>query len=366
MLSGVTPFIRKVSERQGLTAKETESAFNTIAVRDKEGYYFLAILLALHTKGETSDELLGICRSFARYSQKVKPRVDADIITDTSGTGGDRLKTLNVSTTAAFVLAGKGVVVAKKAFFAITGLTGSADIFASFGIDVMSIDAQTLKRTLEKVGISPYLSSSPAMSKKESTFATLMRAQIARGLKLITPLHLAANVDVAVPMRRRVYGCAWEDKLDVLAELFQKMGYVRGMVVHGLDGIDEVSTIGKTRIVEYTNKRTKTYTITPDDMGIKKAKFRDIKAISKERNVIDFLRILYGKDQGPRRDVVLANAAASLYVLGKAKNLALGVKLASESIDEGLASNKLEQLVEVVGNKERFKEWKEKAGLISS
>jgi anthranilate phosphoribosyltransferase len=193
-----------------------------------------------------------------------------------------------------------------------------------------------------------------------------MGVDVARGLKLITPLHLAANVDVAVPIRRRVYGCAWENKLDVLAELFQKMGYLKGMIVHGLDGIDEVSTIGKTRIVEFTSKKAKTYTITPGDMGIKKAEYKDIKAISKKRNVVDFLRILYGKEKGPRRDIVLANASVSLYVLGKAKNLALGVKIARESIDKGLASNKLEQLVETVGNKDRFIKWKKDAGLISN
>lgn len=363
MLSDITPLIRKVSEGQDLTARETEDAFNIIATKDSEGYYFLALLLTLHTKGECSNELLGICRSFARYSQKVKPNVDIDSITDTSGTGGDKLKTFNISTTTAFVLAGAGITVAKKAFFAITGLTGSADIFSSFGINVMTIDKWTLKQTLEKVGISPYLSSSPAMSKRKSTFATLMRTQVGRGLRLVTPLHLAANVEVAAPIRRRVYGCAWEDKLDVLAELFQKMGYKKGMVVHGLDGIDEVSTIGKTKIVEYTSKRTKTYTITPRDLGIKKAKFEDIKAVSKERNIIDFLRILYGKEQGPRKDIVLANAAVSLYILGKAKNLASGVELASKSINEGLALNKVEELVKAMGNKEKFIKWKKKAGL---
>lgn len=363
MLSDVTPLIRKVSERQNLTVKETEKAFNTVADGDKEGYYFLAILLALHTKGETSDELLGLCRSLARYVKGIKLKADIDNITDTSGTGGDRLRTFNVGTTAAFVVAGSGITVAKQAFFAVTGLTGSAEIFAAFGMDVMSIDAHTLKTTLEKVGISPYLKSSPALSKRKNTFATLMRVQLEKGLRLITPFHLAANAYAPIPMRRRVYGCAWEDKLPVLVELFQKMGYTKGMVVHGMDGIDEVSNIGKTKIVEYTARRAKTYTISPGDLGLRKAKYEDIKAVSKERNVIDSLRILYGKEKGARRDIILANAAASFYVMDKVKSLADGVKLAEQVIDKGLASKKLEQLVEAIGNKEQFEVWKKKAGV---
>ncbi len=365
MLSDISPLISKVSEGQNLTAAETERALDTVIEEDKEGWFAWSLLLALHTKGETGDEFLGFCKSYVKRLPKLNPKIDIDNTTDTSGTGGDKLKTFNISTTASVVLAGAGVTVAKQAFFAVTGFSGSAEIFGAFGVDVLKIRLQQVEKTLETIGICPYLKE--VLVEKTGLENLMVTKKVSdMGLKLVSPLHIVANVVAPIKMKRRVYGCTWRKYLPVLAELFQKLGYTKGMVVHGVDGIDEMSNIGKTEIVEYTAKRTKAYKLSPADLGIRKAKFEDIKAISKERNVIDFLRILYGKEKSPRRDIVLANTAASLYVMGKVKNLSEGVAMAGEVIDEGLAFKKLEQLVKALGDEKQLENWKKKAGLASN
>jgi len=362
MLADATPFIRKVSEGYNLTAAETEKVLDIVVKEDTEGWFIWSLFLALHTKGETGDELLGFCRNYVKRLPKLNPKISPDKVTDTSGTGGDMLKTFNISTAASLVLAGAGVTVAKQAFFAVTGLTGSVEVFSAFGVDIMRIKAQQVEKALETIGICPYLKE--VVGKTAGLDNLLVTKRMSdKGLKLVSPLHLVANIATSIKMKRRVYGCTWERYLPVLAELLQKLGYTKGMVVHGLDGIDEISTIGKTKITEFTAKRIKTYTVNPSDLGIKKAKFKDIKAISKERNILDFLRIIYGEDRSPRRDIVLANTAASLYVMDKVKDLAEGVKMAGEVIDEGLASKKLEQLVEALGEEKKLDSWKRKAGL---
>lgn len=365
MLSDATPFIRKVSEGQNLTATETEKVLDIVIKGDTEGWFVWSLFLALHTKGETGDELLGFCRNYVKRLPKLNPKIDIDNITDTSGTGGDRLKTFNISTTASVVLAGAGITVAKQAFFAVTGLSGSAEIFGAFGVNIMKIRVRQIEEALETIGVCPYLKE---VIGKTAGLENLMvtKRMSDKGLKLVSPLHLVANIATPIKMKRRVYGCTWEKYLPVLAELLQKLEYTKGMVVHGLDGIDEVSNIGKTKIVEFTDKKIKTFTISPADLGIRKAKFDDIKAVSKERNIIDFLRVIYGKDKSPRRDIVLANTSASLYVMDKVENMAEGVIMAGKIIDEGLAFKKLEQLVKTLGDEEQLEIWKKKAGLTSN
>jgi anthranilate phosphoribosyltransferase len=148
--------IRKITERQNLTVDETEQAFTTLFEKDVESYFFFAFTAALHTKGETSDELLGFCKANERILPKVKVNIDPKNIIDTSGTGGDLIKTFNVSTAAAFILASAGVYVAKQAFYAVTGFTGSADLLGAFGVDVMGISKggiENVVKILEKEGI---------------------------------------------------------------------------------------------------------------------------------------------------------------------------------------------------------------------
>lgn len=355
MLNYISPLIRKIVDGKNLTAQESEEAFKKVFEEDQEGFYWTALTSALHTKGETSDELLGLVKNFDKFSIKLSPKINIDNITDVSGTGGDRLKTINVGTISSFVIAAGGITVAKQSTKAWTGVSGSLDIFEALGINFQSLTKEKIEKTLETVGICPYyrVYISPKMKYMLNWFKKIRSI----GLLYKTPLHLVSWVYSPVPMRRRVYGCYSEKYLPVLAQLFQKLGYVKGLVVYGVDGIDEISTIGKTKIFEFTQSSIKDYEIEPKDLGLKRSSFKDIKSISKEQNIVDFLRILKGLEKGPKLDLILANSAASFYVMDKVKTLPEGIELASSIIKKGLAWHKLNLLIDAIGDRKTFGNW---------
>ncbi|UZE94175.1 MAG: anthranilate phosphoribosyltransferase [Candidatus Pacearchaeota archaeon] len=353
----IVPILKKISNQEDLTAEEAKKAFKT-AFSEKEGDYFTALSMGLVAKGVTSNELLGFCKSFDKIYPKIELKINATNIIDNSGTGGSKLKTFNISTTAAFIISAIDISVAKQSFFSVTGVGGSADLFRNIGIDVIKLSRpNTIKKIIEKVGIVSYIA---AFLPKLNTIPGLINfaEKQKAGLKYITPLHLAANISTPIKMENRLYGVFDEKYLNVLAELFQKLDYKRVLLFCGLDGIDEISNIGKTKIIEIKNNKVDTYVISPEDIGIRKARYEDIKAISAEQNVIDFLRILHGIENGPKRDVVLVNSAAAFYIMNKVKTIKEGVELARNLLDEGKAANKLKELVNFAGDIKKLNKWK--------
>jgi len=361
MLTEIVPIIRKLSERENLTAEEAKRAFDIVIREDQESYYFFALTLALHTKGETTDELLGFCRSIKEITPQVEVKgLDPKNTIDVSGTGGDPLNTLNVSTATAFVVASGGVAVPKQTFFAVTGYSGSADLLDSFGIDVwaLSADPERVAGLLERTNLATYhflLTLPEACS--GMTKWMLKRREI--GLNYITPLHFVAFAYSPFPMERRIYGVFDERYLRPLAEVFQGLGYKKGFVVHGIGGLDEVSVIGPTKVCEFTEKNIAMRMISPDkDFGLRKATASDIASTSREGNIRDFLKVLYGQEQGAKRDIVLANSAAAFYCVDRVEDWKEGAELAASLIDDGKASAKLEEYVGEAGDKSKLEELK--------
>lgn len=363
MLQEITPLLHKMSRGEDLTSEEARKALNMVAQEDTVGYYYLALTFGVMAKGPTADELYGFCQSFDDRAAKLNPNIRPEDITDLAGTGGAPLKTFNVSTTASFVVAGAGIYVAKQAFKSFTGVIGSRDIFQEFGVDVPLADGdpKAVEACLEQVGIAPYYY--PSFTKGFVNRVNFIRKMREIGLTYLTPYHLIAFAYSPLRMKARIYGVFSDKYLRPLAELFRKLGLERGMTIHAVDGLDEVSNIGPTKICEFRGDKFDEYTINPKDLGLRKAEYEDIKAISREQNIMDFLRILYGVERGPRRDIVLANAAASLYVMEKVKNLKDGVGLATSLIDNGKASDKLEALVASKGTLEKLEEWKNRVGI---
>ncbi|NIO44516.1 MAG: anthranilate phosphoribosyltransferase [Candidatus Aenigmarchaeota archaeon] len=356
-LQDIVPIIRKIMSKRNLTSEEAKNAMK-IALQDKDGYYYLSFLTAMVTKGETSDELFGFYQAMNETATKIKTEIDSKNLIDLSGTGGAKLKIINVSTAASFVVAGSGVKVAKQAYFGVTSPTGSADVFSEFGIDVKQINPKQVIDGLKKVGIIPsyYQYFSPKLENRARLAHKLF---VEQGLRFRTPFHLIAFAFNPVEeIKRRVYGIFDEKFLQILAELFQKAGYERGMTFYGLDGICEISNLGPTKIIEFSKRNLEDYTIQPEDLGIKKASFEDIKAVSREQNIVDFLKILYNKEKGPKKDIVLANAAAAFYVLEKVKSLKDGVELAKKILEEDKASKKLEELTDFMGDMNKLNSWK--------
>lgn len=352
MLQEVASTIRKLSECQDLSTEEIEKAFDICIREDKESYFFFALTLALHTKGETSDELLGFCKSIRKITPSIpKEGIDPKNTIDVSGTGGDLIKTFNVSTAVAFVVASGGFAVPKQAFFAVTGYTGSAELLQSFGVNVplISRDPKKVAELLKKTNVATY-HFLLGLPQEFIGMTNWIKKRREIGLNFITPLHFTAFAYSPFPMKGRIYGVFDENYVRILAELFQKLGYKKGLTFHGVGGLDEISVIGPTKICEFTEEKIKEYTITPKDLGLHEAEVNDIKAVSKKGNIKDFLRVLYGQEIGPKRELVLANAAAAFYIVGKTRNLKEGVKLSASLIDEGKASKKLEEYVTEAGD----------------
>lgn len=360
MLEDVSKTILKLSKRENLTAEETRRAFNIIGDNDEESYYYIAITLGLMAKGPTAEELYGVCLDRRDRVPKFKIDIDPDLITDISG-GGGGISTFNVSTAASLIIASGGVYVAKQAAPAVTSPTGSYDLLNEIGIDVplTNGDAEKVKESLKRTRYAAYYYSAFS-SERFKNFLT-WRSNIKRiGLKYLTPWHLMSFVYSLFDMKTRVYGLFSDKYLRALAELFQKFDYNRGIILHGTDGLDELSNVGPTKICEFDKKEIKEYTVTPEELGVKKAEINDITAKSREGNIIDFLRVIYGGDTGPRRDLAAINAGASFYVTGQSKTLKDGTNMAIDLLDNRKVAEKLEELVAFYGNYEKLNQWKNK------
>ncbi len=364
MLLDIVPIIKAITEGQDLTVSETEKAFTILEVEDLESYFFFAFLAALHAKGETSDELLGFCKANEHFVPPFNIGVNAEKIVDLSGTGGDRLNTLNVSTAASFIVASKGLAVAKQSFFAVTGSLGSSDLMQVFGINPLEMSSKgpdELRKIFEKTGMVIYHANSMADVKKRQGFFNWVNKRREIGLNHVTAYHLAANVYSPIAMKRRIYGVFDKKYLKPIAELFQKLGYKKGLVFFGTDGLDEVSNIGETKIVEFSKNELKDYTITPEDLGVKVAKASEISVETRQKSIYDFLQIIYGKEKGAKRDLVLINAAAAFYVMDEVSTIRDGVELAAALIDGGKTSAKFEEYVKFCGDINKLNKLKFKA-----
>jgi len=364
MITDIIPIIQKVTERQNLTATETEKAFKILEGEDLESYFLFAFLAALHAKGETSDELLGFCKANEHFVPPFDIGVDADKIIDLSGTGGDRINTPNISTAASFIVASKDIAVAKQAFFAVTGTLGSSDLIQAFGADPLGISREgpdKVRSTFKKTCLVIYHANSIANPDKRKGFFNWVNKRREIGLNHVTAYHLAANAYSPIPMKRRIYGVFDEKYLKPLAELFQKLGYNKGLVFCGIDGLDEVSNVGDTKIIEFSETELKDYTITPADLGVQIAQTSEISGEGYQNCISTFLQIIYGKERGAKRDLALINAAAAFYIMDEVQTIKNGVGLAANLIDDGKVSAKFEEYIKSCGDINKLETLKSKA-----
>lgn len=361
MLSEIIPIFLKLSSGENLTTEETRKAFNIVGDEDKEGYFFTALTMGLMAKGPTVNELYGFCLDRKDRIGTLKTNLNPSNIIDLAGGGGDKIKTMNVSTAACFVLAAGGVFVAKQSAKAFTGFTGSSDILEALGIKIPTdkVDKEKITKCLKTLGIVAY-NYAALTPERFVNFLHWRQKVIEIGLKYYIPWHITSFAYSAVPMENRIYGLANPKHMTLLAKLLYKLGYKKILVVHGVDGLDEISIIGKTKIVEIQKNNFKEYEITPKDLGIKTAGIDDITNTSKEENISDFVRVLFGRDYGPKHDLVAANAGAGFYIAGKAKTLREGVEFARKVIKNGKAFKKLEELVKFNRGSQQLKNWVDK------
>ena len=327
--------IEKLIRGADLTQEEAAQVMEEIMTGEATPAQFGAFVIGLRLKGETVDEMTGLATVMRDKSLKVDfsgPSVD------TCGTGGDNLGTFNISTVAAFVVAGAGIAVAKHGNRAMTSKSGSADVLEKQGVKI-DLGPEGVKRCMEEVGIGFMFAPRfhPAMK-----FAVQPRREIGvrTVFNILGPLTNPAGAEA------QVLGVPTDSVGEKMVQVLQRLGSERAIVVHAEDGLDEISLNSNTSIWDLKDRSIKHYTIGPDDLGLAPASLQSLAGGSVEENADTMTEVLKGAS-GPRRDVVVANAAGGIVAGGKAADLREGVQLAQESIDSCRALEKLELLREV-------------------
>jgi anthranilate phosphoribosyltransferase len=218
-----------------------------------------------------------------------------------------------------------------------------------------------MNKCLEKIGYLPLFY--PFIYRGMEARIKAASRIIDMGLKLPIAWYPVVFVPFPINIKRRTYGIFSDKFLGIVANIFKELNYEKVIVFHGVDGLDEISNIGSTKIAELNNNKIEEYKVNPSDFGLKKSKFDDIKAVSKENNAKDMLRILYGKEKGAKRDIILMNASGAFYVMGKVKDFKEGTELARNIIEEGKASKVIEDLIKFNGDTAKFESWKKKLKL---
>jgi anthranilate phosphoribosyltransferase len=336
---------RIANDRESLTREEARAVMTEVFSGSATDAQIAALLVALHMKGETVEEIVGFAEAIRAVAEPL-PLHDASTVSvsgigpsplvDTCGTGGDATGTFNISTAAAFVVAGACVRVAKHGNRSLSSKCGSADVMEALGIKI-SLPSAVLAACLEEVGI--VFLFAPAM---HSAMKYVQPAR--RELRLRTIFNLLGPLTNPARASAQVVGVYSLDLVEKVAEALSMLGTHRALVVHGLDGLDEITITGPTRIAEVREGSVRTYEVTPEEFGMKRAQLEDISGGDAAANAAIIREILAGK-KSPKRDVVLLNAAAALVAAGKVEHLADAVPLAAQSIDSGAAAAKLETLV---------------------
>ncbi len=327
--------IQKLQDKTNLTPAEMEKLMHSILSGKESKEDLAAFLLAMRAKGPTVEEITVAARLMRRFGIKVATM--HDVILDTCGTGGDCKGTFNISTVAAFVICGAKVVVAKHGNRSVSSRCGSADLLEALGIN-LNCDQELLSECLDEIGMAFLFAQKlhPAMKNVAAVRKELGGETI---FNLLGPLSNPAGAT------HQLMGVYHRELILPMVKVLKNLGLQRAMVVHGKDGLDEVTTTGPTFAAEYDGDGIKEYEINPKEFKIGLARPEDLHCQDLKENVRIAQDVLKGKP-GPHRDIVVLNAACGLYVAGKAKTIAQGIELANQSIDSGRAWDKLEALKE--------------------
>ena len=327
--------IATLVDGRSLTEAEAAAVMEEIMSGEATPAQFGAFVTALRLKGETVDEIAGMARVMRENARRVHVE---GVLLDTCGTGGDARGTFNVSTAAAFVAAGAGARVAKHGNRAMTSRCGSADVLEALGARI-DLSPEQVKACLEETGVGFMFAPSfhPAMK-----FAAGPRREI--GVR--TVFNILGPLTNPAGAACQVLGVAEPSLAETMAQVLARLGSRRALVVHGRDGLDEMSISGPTLVCELAGGRVRQYEVTPQDVGLALYEAASVAGGTPEENAVALREVLAGRP-GPQRDIVLLNAAAGLVALERAAALAEGVALAAEAIDSGAARERLDRFVAV-------------------
>jgi anthranilate phosphoribosyltransferase len=328
--------IDKLVNRIDLSEADMIDAMNQIMTGEASPLQVAAFLTALRMKGETVDEVTGAARVMREKAHRVQ--VGARTVLDTCGTGGDQKGTFNISTTVAFVVAGAGISVAKHGNRSVSSQSGSADVLGALGVKV-DAPKERVEKCIAEIGIGFLFA--PLLHE-----AMKYAVQPRRDIGIRTVFNLLGPLTNPAMATHQLIGLYSGDLVGMVARVLSNLGSVCAMVVHGVDGLDEISLCGPTQVAELRAGEVKEYTIEPEQLGLKRCRIEELRGGNPQESAAIVRAILQG-DKGAARDVVLLNSAAALWVGGKASTIQDGMRLAAESIDSGKAREKLNRLVEM-------------------
>ncbi len=325
--------ISKVIAKTNLTETEAESVMREIMQGEATDAQIASYITALRMKGETVEEITGSARVMREKAVPIK--LDAKYQVDTCGTGGDMAHTFNISTTVAFAVAGAGVTVAKHGNRSVSSKSGSADVLQALGVNI-DIPAHRAEECIKEVGIGFLFAPMMHLAMK---YAIGVRREI--GIRTI--FNVLGPLTNPARVKSQIMGVYSADLTGLMARALGNLGATRAFAVHGMDGLDEITVTDKTKVSEYRDGTVKDYFLHPSDFGFETGKAADLRGGDAKDNATITAGVLQGQ-KGPRRDIVLMNAAVALLASGRATDLREGAKLATEAIDSGAALKKLEQL----------------------
>ena len=348
------------SHRQSLSRAEAHRVMSEVLAGNCTDAQIAALLVALRMKGETVEEIVGFAEAIRAAATPLPVATEAESgasalyvsgtgrdalaesslvnasLVDTSGTGGDACSTFNISTATAFVTAGAGVRVAKHGNRSISSKCGAADVMEALGVNIQ-LTPERAAQCLREIGICFLYAPDLHVSMKQVQ-------KVRRELKLRTMFNLLGPLTNPARASGQVVGVYALEMVEKLAEALSMLGLRRALVVHGLDGLDEITITGPTRIAEARDGNVRTYEVDPEEFGMKRATLADLAGGDAVENAA-IVREVLGAKKSARREVVLLNAAAALVAAGRVDHLADGIPLAVESIDSGAAAAKLEAMI---------------------
>jgi anthranilate phosphoribosyltransferase len=337
MAVNVNEVLQKLNAGRELSSGEAYDMITAIWMDQMSDIQIMSFQVALLMKGPKLTEISAIAKAMRDYCIPVSPKVSGELM-DTCGTGGG-LSTFNISTAVAFVAAAAGIKVAKTGSRGSVNLSGSADVLEALGVKINQTPSGA-EKMIEEVGIAFLYAPifHPVMQK-------MIHPEQEIGIKTIFYTIIGPLINPA-KATKHVMGVYKPELLDMVSQVAIELNYTRALFVHGEDGMDEISLLGKTRVNELKNGSIISYELLPEDLGLSRCKPNDIITGTPEANAVMIKDVFSGKNKGPRRQAVLLNAAAALLIGDKVDTLKQGVKLAAEIIDSGLAQNKLNALIE--------------------
>lgn len=336
-IMSILPYLERLAARENLGSEAAEQAMYAILSGEASQPQIAAFLMGLKTKGETVEELVGFARAMRSMAVQIDAQTPGAPLIDTCGTGGDAAGTFNISTVSAFVVAGAGVHVAKHGNRAASSAPGcgSADLLESLGIEIAPAP-EAAARAIREIGIG-FLFAPAIHTAMKHAHPVRTDLRLRTVFNLLGPLTNPAGADA------QLAGAPSEHAAELMAGALAALGLRHGFVVHGSDGLDEITTTGPTTVFEVRDGQVERRTVEPADFAIKQATLEQLQGGAKDRNC-EIAKAVLGGEPGPPRDIVLVNSAAALVAAGRVATFLEGMAIATVSIDNGAAWKKVEEL----------------------